>query len=325
MRSLRLILACAGALAALGVMSAGSVAQDDVPTRAPDCNGIAMTDARDDATAPLPLVGGVSGDSAPQLDLVNAFVTYDGAIARVTMTIADLTKAIAGSGSSNEYYFHFATSDGVLHFVSAVVLADGSITYEHGTEDQNILTSDGATEGEFRAGKDGAVTIVIPEKFVSEGAKLGTAYASTVLGYDLVAVRSLPEADRAPDADSPAVTLKVCPAAPVPAGTPPTPPIAAAGGPLPVKASPLQASARAAKRGIRLTLTASEPLTKVTATLKRSGRTVARGTLATLSGKHALTLKRTAKVAAGQYRLEVTGTDAQGRKRSAAFRVRVTR
>lgn len=76
-------------------------------------------------------------------------------------------------------------------------------------------------------------------------------------------------------------------------------------------------SARAARRrrAIRLRVRTTAPLTRVTATLRRDGRTVARGTRASLNDRAVLRLRLRSRgrLRVGALRLALTGHDAEGR------------
>lgn len=309
----RLPISVAAAALAVAAAVPATQAQDSVKPR-PDCNGVAYVDEVGDATTPTPGLALGSQGPAPQLDIVQSFLTTKEGITRANLVIDDLTKEIAGAGSSNEYYAYFTDDAGTVRYVNAIVLGDGSVTYEQGTQDGNLNTTAGATEGQMFEGKNGVVSIVIPDSIGAVGSNLKALSTSTVLGYDAVAVRSLPQSDAAPDNDADAKNFvaQACTAPPAPAPA--------------VRTSlPVVPVGSMSARKLSLKLRAGSPVTKLVANVKRGKKVVASGKLSKLSGTKTLNLTRKSSLKKGSYRLELSGVDASGAKLKAAYRLKVTK
>jgi methionine-rich copper-binding protein CopC len=78
------------------------------------------------------------------------------------------------------------------------------------------------------------------------------------------------------------------------------------------------------KKTLSLKLTSSEKVTGLVAQLRSKTKTVAKGKLASISGKATLKLKLAKKLKKGKYTLDLVGKDAAGQQRStsAALTVR---
>lgn len=314
--------------AALAAMPAATAAAQDAPgpKPTPDCNAIHFLDPTGDAVAAYPvgnpsLITGEEG--SPNSDLVSGFFTYRDEEVRANIQVADLSKTVPGNASTLELYYRWTDDSGAIRFVAALIARDGSVVFEHGTQDGNLLTTEGTTAGELHEGPNGIASIVVPGSRASEGSTLNGAYASTVLGYDLVAVRSLPEAD---DSEPKNQTIAKCAAAPavgqpaVPsAGDPPAP-----GATKPtVRVRPGTVSARKAKKSITFTLRSSDALANVSLKLARGSKTYATGRTAKIASSGKVKVKVRGKLKPGTYKLTVAGTDSAGTRHTLAYRVKV--
>lgn len=322
------------ALAALAVPAPSAFAQEPAVKPVPDCNGINVTDPSGDQGEPTPLIDAtvLTGASGPaNLDIVQGFFTYANDEVRANIQVADLSKTVPGNASTVEYYYRWLDASGVTRFVSAQIARDGSVVYEHGTQEGNLLTGEGTAAGDIFEGPNGVVSIVIPGSRAGEGSKLDGAWASAILGYDFVAVRSLPSADEAPDssgARKAQTILKCAPPAPVAGGggkpTVGDPP-AAAPKELTLRVSPGKVSAKKAKKAITFTLTSNQELTKVSLKLAKGSKTAGTGSAKKVEGKGKVKLKLKGKLKPGTYKLTVKGVGADGSRHTVTFRVKVTK
>jgi methionine-rich copper-binding protein CopC len=107
-----------------------------------------------------------------------------------------------------------------------------------------------------------------------------------------------------------AVPAAPAPAAPAPAA-PPAAQAPAAAPETKLTVKPARIKAKAKK--LSVAVTASAPITGVTATLAKGGKKVATGKAARVEGSAKIAVKLAKKLKPGKYLMTVTGTDAQGR------------
>jgi hypothetical protein len=341
------------ALAAL----AGGAANSAPPASAVDetkpsvaCYGQYFTDKKGDQASAAPGAAQVSPGGRENLDYTGGFFKYDASkgdeAATLNLQIANLSKTIPMGATAVSWYVATGQAEGD-QWLRALTDFSGIVSYEYGhftiAGPQTQSLRDGSTKGAFFEGADGVIQIVLPKDGLG---KPGTALKGlNIIGYE--ARQVLPGASPTPakggllyEVDTAAgkgahVVGSACPstapAAPAPApqpstGTPGTPtvaPPAPGGGPLPVKVGTRSAKAKSARKGIKVKLTSSEPLTGIAAQLVKGNKVVGKGALAKLNGKGTLKLKIKGKPKKGTYRLDLAGTDASGARRLTAAAIKL--
>jgi hypothetical protein len=99
--------------------------------------------------------------------------------------------------------------------------------------------------------------------------------------------------------------------------------VADAAKPLPVKVTTTKFKAKKVKKGMTIKLASTEPLTQIAAQIKKGKKVFGKGSLAKLNGKGSLKLKAKG-LKKGSYVLDLVGTDGNGARRFAAFKIKVS-
>jgi uncharacterized membrane protein len=334
-------------LIALAALAAGA-ANTSTPASAVDdskpavaCYGQFFTDKKGDQASAAP---GAQPGGRENLDYTGGFFKFDAAkgdeAATLNLQIANLTKDIPPGATAVSWYAATGQEEGD-QWVRALTDFTGVVSYEYGhftiVGPQTQSLRDGATAGGFFEGADGVIQIVLPKDGLG---KPGTAMkALNLIAYE--ARQVLPGASPTPakggllyEVDTAAskgthTVGSPCPsappAAPAPAGpsAPLTAPPASSGGALPVKVATRSAKAKAVRKGLKVKLTSSEPLTALGAQLVKGKKVVATGKLAKLDGAGTLKLKFKGKPKKGTYRLDLAGTDKAGARRFVAAAIKL--
>jgi hypothetical protein len=288
-------------------------------------------------------------DPAPdEVEIENAWVQYDAAkgadAATLNVTIKNLSGEVPPPATSVTYNAIYSIKEGVTNFVRAHVDFTGTATFEYGhTEPLGTSTRyayDGPTKGRLFTGEHGVAQIVFPAE---AGGKPGTTLKGITAQTQLGRTTFVPGAvSQSPsrglsfqDDDLGIGTFNVNPcavgpttgggAAPPPS-TPAAPPSGQApsrqtAGPLPVKL--VTKSVKGGKKALSVKLRSSEPLTGLGARLSRGSKAFGSGKLAKLDGNGTLRLKLAKKPRKGAYALDIAGTDSQGRRRIASFKLKI--
>lgn len=257
----------------------------------------------------------------------------------VNIVVKDLKAEVPQGNTAVNWTFEWKSGE-TVRFVRAVYDYSGATAFEWGEFAATGAPAGvsgsyqyrGDTTGELYEGADGVVKIVIPQDV---DGKAGTALtgltASANTGKSVVPVAATtPSRGVAYENDS--VTGKAWTVA----ACTPDPPVVEQGGsstggggrstttgsdaPLPVKL--VTTRAKRSKK-LRLKVRSTEQVTRLVAQLRKRGKVVARGRLAKLSGTARLTLKARKKLKKGTYVLDLAGTDASGRHRLTAARLKV--
>jgi hypothetical protein len=118
-------------------------------------------------------------DQQDQLDVVSGGIADNGSTLTTTLTLKNLTTAVAPGGTANDYYFVFPANGG-QYFTNVEVSALG-VTYSYGTFDSTTGYSGvGSAAGTFNPGPNGTVTVTVPLSAV--GGPSGTLSASGIYG-----------------------------------------------------------------------------------------------------------------------------------------------
>ena len=326
-------LGAAALVAAAMLVTAGSAGAVDESKPSPMPCGPSYKDADSDAVHPL------TGATSDSLEIRNVFFKHEpvkGAEATtVNLLVKDLSLTLPEGQTSMHWTFEWTTGD-TTSFVRAVVDYTGAIAYEYGERIPETAAGNlpryeygGDTQGAVFEGPDGVVQIVLPTELGgSAGSELKAWIASSNAGYQVV-----PVAVKSPtrgvsyawdEATGRTWTVGACPE-----GEPPAEPAPAVPGPGGEASSPPALGVKVAKRARRsgrrvaVRITASEPLTRLTARLVRGRKVVAKGGMAKLSGRATLRLKAVRKLRRGAYRLELAATDAAGRRVKGSARLKV--
>jgi hypothetical protein len=128
-----------------------------------------FTDASGDDVqgSDLSPVPGTQGQN-PQLDIVQGdlSVSSDGSTLTTTLTIANLSTALAAGGQGNEYYFYW-TYQGIVYFTNVEVGPTGTVTYSDGTQSSSGRTyRSHADTGTFTLGPNGKVAVSVPTSVI---------------------------------------------------------------------------------------------------------------------------------------------------------------
>jgi hypothetical protein len=328
MKSLALLAAAFLAAAVAGTAGAAD------PKPAFNGCGIFKKDSDKDATDPV-------ADPAPdEVEIESGWVQYDAAGgATLNLAIKNLTGQVPPPATSVTYNAIYSIKDGVTNFVRAHVDFTGTATFEYG-HTEPLATStryayDGPTKGRLFTGEHGVAQVVFPPE---AGGKPGTTLKGVTAQTQVGRTTFVPGAiSQSPsrglsfqDDDLGIGSFAVGPcgagagttAPPPPAPAPAAPaPSQQSAGPLPVKL--LSTSAKAKNRVLAVKLRSSEPLTAIGARLSRGSKVFGTGKLARLNGAGTLKVKVPKSLKKGAYALDVAGTDGQGRRRIASFKLKV--
>ncbi len=293
---------CALALAPAATASAAAVP-------VPGCNGLHATDRRGDV-------------ETPGLDVIAMWADHSAGETSIAVRIADLEREVTPRYTFRAYDLVYTIGNETTS-MRASIDAAGQIAFWRW--DTNGVVADRAT-GQMFLGPDGVV------RFVLDGVKPGdviTTYA--------VATRDFAGAppvggtvDEAESLSTPFIryTVGTCP--PPPVAAPPAAVAPAAVDPVP-PARPATATAlpvevgRTTRRGraIVVRVAASAPVEDLRAELLGPRGVVATGKLASLTRAGVLRLASGRRVAAGRYRLHLTGVSGEARlARTYAVRIR---
>ena len=311
------------AAALLALATAGATAG---AAPAPDCNGQAYKDPKGDAALP-------SGE-APQLDIVQGFVTVAGADATYHLQIADLSTDPIVPFTTLNWYLMWNQAD-EERYVDASYSPETGVTYGYGILDPTLGFSgdaDVAVSGTFTEGPDGFISIVLPKEKVNIGDSLATLHGDTRAGIGTNTTGGL--VSEADGATGKTVKLTDCAAAPpvTPGGTTtPAPGTGGGGTPAaPIVQFSLVGKAGTAKKAAKrkklvLRIKSSGPVTGLTAKLVKGSKLVGSGKLAKLDGTAKLTIKlKSKKLKKGSYKLNVAGKDSSGRTAGATLPVKLS-
>lgn len=137
------------------------------------------------ATACTPLWSDSSSDAtvtpsqADQLDIVAGGLSDNGTTLTTTLTIKNLSNAVATGATANEYYF-VLTAGGGSYFTNVEVSSLGT-TYNYGTYSATTgFSTAGSASGSFNPGANGTVTVTVP--LGSVGSPSGSIPASGIFG-----------------------------------------------------------------------------------------------------------------------------------------------
>ena len=321
------------ALAAGAVTAAPPASAVDESKPSVACYGQFFTDKKGDQASAAP---GAQPGGRENLDYTGGFFKFDSAkgdeAATLNLQIANLDKTIPPGATAVSWYVATGQADGD-QWLRALTDFTGVVSYEYGhftiIGPQTQSLRDGATQGAFFEGPDGVIQIVLPKDGLG---KPGTTLkALNIIGYE--ARQVLPGASPTPakggllyEVDTAAskgghVVGSPCPSTPPASPAPETPsgpvtgPPAAGGGELPVKVGTRSAKAKSVRKGLKVKLTSSEPLTAIGAQLVKGNKVFGTGKLAKLDGKATLKLKIKGKPKKGTYRLDLVGTDKAGARR----------
>jgi len=271
------------------------------------------------------------------LDLTGGFFKHEPAKAgdatTINLVLKELDKTIPDGSTFVSWNLYWTGGDDVERFVRAVTDFSGVLSYEFGqVENAGVVTVSralGVMPGAFFEGKDGVVQLVIPQDHDGKaGTTLKGPNAITYTGSPGIAAAPTPTRGPLTAVDTSVgkpYTIGPCtapPAAPSeePPATPPPSGDAPADQGLPVKV--LTKKARAKKGRLAIKLQSSEPLTQVAGQLVKGRKVLGKGTLAKLDGKGTLKL-RVKKARKGTYRLDLAGSDAEGRRRFGSVKLKL--
>ena len=304
-----------------------------------------------DTAKPTPCTGemlitdpvGDQDPGGPNQDITGVFFNFKGGKLTANIQFTNLTKELPEDSDAGAYWYVWYTDGETRRFVKAVNADGSTITYAYGEVDPlglGFYLPGGDTTGQFFEGPDGIVQIDIPaEAGGAAGGKLTgiVATSDNITGLnDVIGINSsvdfAPDSGTSLEASSPSVdyTATECPAAPPAGGTTTTPTTPTGTTPttteLPLKVTKVLDGAKKAakKKALRLSVTASEPITDLSLSLRRSGATYASAKAASLSGTKTLKLKvlKPKKFKKGTYSLSAKGTVA-GTKRKVTLTVKV--
>lgn len=187
--------------------------------------------------------------------------------------------------------FTLTVKDGPAPLNITVESADSTIIVEVVKPDGSKEQFEGATKavGKIKSAANGEYTINVAQNEQTQATHKGTA--------ELV---------------FPATTSPTAPPAPAPAQ-----PAAAPDTTISLGAKKLK------KKVLPVSISASAPVTRVAATLKRGSKTVAKGSLARVESNGVIKLKFKARPKRGRHTLKVTAVDGQGRSVSGTLTVKI--
>jgi hypothetical protein len=311
----RIVAAAAGAMLAAAACSAAAVASPG-----PSCLGVAIEDAAGDHAARFQ--GATVSQTGPNTDLVRAYFTLEKGVAYAHMAFTDLSRDMPAEVEGIVWMMRWKNG-AADNWVAADLFRDGSFFFSFGHYEGTTLVEDGRHEGEFGAGPGGEIRIPIP---AGHGGKAGITMTDpwvrvyVLFGGPGVYPANL-TADRGPDeAFGRTTTLSGCEPGTATVPEPPRAPAARERAPAIELLGPRTVAARS--RRVTFRVQAGEPLTAVRARLRRGARAIASARVARISGTGRLVLRARRPLRRGTYRLEISGAAADGRRRSAAFRVR---
>src|SRR5262249_19532899 len=143
------------------------------------CGGLQWTDPAGDTS--YSLVVDLPIAQPDSLDLTAGWFRYEGGVLTANLRVANLDKNQYGTLSTDSiYYMWWTGSDDVGYFVDADN-NNGTVSYNYGELGTGV-TTDGATKGTFNEGKDGVISIVVPQAATkaTEGSTLKSTYGRTV-------------------------------------------------------------------------------------------------------------------------------------------------
>lgn len=333
----RLPLALPAALLALAPATASAAAPAPM-----DCgNGplVAFADAAGDS------MGTLTSPASPSTDLKAGFFTFtDGSPDRITadLRVADLS-ATMPSGAIAIRYVVFYTAGATQRYVAAIRTGDAAWAYEYGTGGpSDPLVKVGDTTGSVVTGVDGVVEIVLPAEIV-EGDALTAPSGKVILEDTLLATITADEANTG----AATFTAQPCPPPPPPPPPPNPEPVVEQPPPPPPPAPPAQPtpvapvvfirpeppftvtvpklSAKRLKKGRSFTVLVepTAPVTRLTVTLSKGVKVLAKGSLASLPRAARVRVTIAKKVAKGTYKLTFAAFGANGKKVAGAVAVDV--
>jgi hypothetical protein len=280
---------------------------------------------------------------SPSSDLTAGWISYDAAGGKATANIrvAELTLGeVDAPYNGISWEFAFTAGKGA-RYVRAFQDIAGITKFSWGepraiTDDQTAPRAGGPTTGKLFPGKDGVIQIDVPLKDM--GIAAGTALKGLALEVRQwvtmpASAPTLPVPFYSPapiydTATGKGMELSPCAAAPAPvaplAGAP-APPAATSASPatLGVKATVPKITAKKLNRARKLTVSLSGTASKLVVTLRKGGKVVGSGRLASLKGSGRLTLKLRGKLKQGAYTLELAGDNAEGRAATGRYAVRI--
>lgn len=287
-----------------------------------------------------------TGEKSDSLEIIGAFYKHDPAKAAeattVNIIVKDLKLELPEANSSMHWASEWNLGD-KTYFVRALYDYTSMTVFEWGERIPETAAGAlpryqymGDTAGKMFEGPEGVVQIVIPADI---GGKAGSALSANKVsanaGFQVVpAAATTPSRGLSYEWDN--ATLVKWTVGPCAAGTPPaTPTVTAPGTPtttpsqttttgqLPVKVLTRSVRAKTARKGFAVKLSASEKVTGLVAQLRNSRRqVVAKGKLASLSGKGRLKLKGK-RLEKGTYQLDIAGKDSTGARRTTSVRIKV--
>lgn len=286
-------------------LTASAVGAQTTAKPEPGCGGVSSNDATGDQA-------GLTVSAGANYDIKSMFFLTEGNKVTANLGITDLNKDVPAGATDIAWYVQWTAGD-ETKFVKADVDTKSNVAFAYGTLANNIFSEEGETSGKFYEGKDGVISIVIPNSSITakklEGPIAGSYSAQNV---PMVGGR-LEQADAAPDEGAGKDYNAVPCAGPATGATPP----------LAVKLTTKSASAKKAKKSVSVKLTASEAVTGLSASLVKGTKTYAKGKLASADGAATLKLKVKKKLKAGSYSLKLQGTDSAGQLRRATFKFKV--
>jgi hypothetical protein len=278
-----------------------------------------------------------------EVEIEAGWVDAGGPKPTLNLQIANLTGTVPPPATSITYDAIYSWTSGTSTFVRAYLDFSGSTVYEYG-HTEPLATStryafDGTAEGQLFTGEHGVVQIVIPPDAGGKpGTKLSGITGETQLGRTTFvpgAVNQSPSRGLSFQDDNVgigAVTIGDCaasapPASSTPTTTAPSTPASTTpssqAGPLPVKLATKKLKKAKAKKAVAVKLNASEALTKIDVRLSKGKTVYGTGKLAKLSGSGTVKFKLKKAIKKGTYAFDVAGTDAQGHRRIASFKLKV--
>ena len=322
------------------VVVAGPASAVDDAKPAYTC-GMYLKDSDKDAAEP-----NAAGDPHhDNMEIVGAFFKHEPAKAAeattVNVIIKDLTTDLPEGNTAINWSVEWTVND-KIQFVRAVADYSGSTAFEYGEFTatgtpglSGTYRYVGPTQGKLFEGPLGVVQLVIPADI---GGKIGTQIKGITIKAN-TGKSAVPVAAPTPsrgvaytndDIASSGWTVAECvagaapgPVVEVPPG-PSGPAASGTSGPtaLPVFLRTTKVAAKKAKKQLKLSLSSTEPVTKLVAQLRKGSKMLAKGKLAKLSGKGTLKLK-VKKLKKGRYLLDMTGRDASGASRSTTAKLTI--
>lgn len=331
LRALLLVLTCC--LAVLVTVSASA--------QAPQFNGCGVVKKDSDSDAGGDPAAEQTGGLPDEVEMEGAWIQYDAAkgadATTVNLQIKNLSGSVPPPATSITYTATYGGVTDGTNFVRAHVDWAGMVVFEYGHLEPLATTTryayDGPTRGELFTGEHGVAQIVVPaEAGGKDGQNLRGITALTQHGRTTAVPGAISQSPsrglsyQVDDVGLGSFTVGPCAAGgePPAGGTPPggTPP-STSDEPLPVRLATKSVKRAKAKKTIRVKLSSSEPLTDVAVRLAKGRRVFGTAKLARLDGSGTFKIKLRRSLKKGTYAFDVVGTDAQNRRRQAAFRLKV--